>query len=55
MKISFTIFSFLLIVTSAIARPVAYWPYDKLTAEADLIVIATPVAVRDTTENTTLP
>ena len=36
-------------------RPVAYWPYDKLTAEADLIVIATPVAVRDTQEKATLP
>jgi hypothetical protein len=40
---------------SAHARPVAHWPYDKLTAEADLIVIATPLAVRDTKETTTLP
>jgi hypothetical protein len=40
---------------SAHARPIAYWPYEKLTAEADLIVIATPLAVRDTKETTSLP
>ena len=37
------------------ARPVPYWPYDKLTREADLIVIATPVSVRDTGGKTVLP
>jgi hypothetical protein len=37
------------------ARPVPYYPYDKLTREADLIVIATPVSVRDTGHKTTLP
>lgn len=39
----------------AIARPVAHWPYDMLTKEADLIIIATPVAVRDTGEKTAFP
>jgi hypothetical protein len=37
------------------ARPVAYWPYEKLTQEADLIIIATPVSVRDTGQKTTVP
>ena len=31
------------------------WPYDKLTAEADLIVIAAPAAVKDTGKKTELP
>ena len=31
------------------------WPYDKLTAEADLIVIATPTTVKDTGKKTELP
>ena len=39
----------------AAARPVAHWPYDKLTKEADVIVIATPVAVRDTGQKTAFP
>ncbi len=39
----------------AFARLHAYWPYDKLTKEADLIVIATPVSVQDTAERTTFP
>ncbi len=38
-----------------VARPVAYWPYDKLTKEADLIIIATPVAVRDTGQRAAFP
>jgi hypothetical protein len=33
----------------------AHWPYDKLTAEADLIVIATPIVVKDTAKKTELP
>lgn len=37
------------------ARPMAYWPYDKLTSESDLIVIATPVTVKDTGKKTELP
>ena len=37
------------------ARPVAYWPYDKLTKEADMVIIATPVAVRDTGQKTAFP
>jgi hypothetical protein len=41
--------------TVAFARPVAHWPYDKLTAEADVIVIGTPISVRDTVEKTTVP
>lgn len=32
-----------------------HWPYDKLTAEADLIVIATPTTVKDTGKKTELP
>jgi hypothetical protein len=41
--------------SSANARPIASWPYDKLTAEADLIVIATPTIVKDTGKKTELP
>ena len=37
------------------ARPVAIWPYGKLTKGADLIIIATPVAVRDTGQKTAFP
>lgn len=41
--------------SSANARPMASWPYDKLTADADLIVIATPTSVKDTGKKTELP
>ena len=37
------------------ARPVPIMRYDKLTKEADLVVIATPISVRDIGEKTTLP
>ena len=40
---------------SANSRPMAHWPYEKLTAEADLIVIATPISVKDTGRKTELP
>jgi hypothetical protein len=49
------ILSILLLCTVALARIHEYWPYDRLTKEADLIVIATPVSVHDTSERTTLP
>ena len=55
MKTFLSLVSVLLLGTMAFARPVAYWPYDKLTQEADLIVVATPVSVRDTAEKTTIP
>jgi len=55
MKKIFPILSILLLGTVAFARVHAYWPYDKLTKEADLIVIATPVSVQDTAERTTFP
>jgi hypothetical protein len=41
--------------SSVQARSMAHWPYDKLTAEADLIVIATPIAVKDTGKKTEFP
>jgi hypothetical protein len=37
------------------ARLVQITPYDQLTAQADVIVIATPTDVRDTSKETTLP
>ena len=37
------------------ARPVAYWPYEKLAKEADLIVIATPTQTKDSGEKVNLP
>lgn len=45
----------LLLGRCAQARPVPSMAYDKLTAQADVIVIATPTDVRDTQEKTTLP
>lgn len=46
-----------LVVACSIAfgRPSSVLPYDELTRQADLIVIATPVDVRDTGQNTTIP
>jgi hypothetical protein len=35
---------------SASARLIPNWPYDKLTREADVVVVATPVASADTNE-----
>jgi hypothetical protein len=55
MKTIATIWLILATGASMWARPVPYWPYDKLTREADLILIGTPVSVRDTGEKTTLP
>ena len=55
MKKILPILSILLLGTVAFARVHAYWSYDKLTKEADLIVIATPISVQDTAERTTFP
>jgi len=55
MKTIVTIWWILAAGASMWARPVPYWPYDKLTREADLIVIATPASVRDTGVKTTFP
>ena len=55
MKAILTFTCALVLCSVSFGRRVAHWPYDKLTAEADLIVIATPVAVRDTQEKVTLP
>ena len=55
MKKIVPLLSILLLGTLAYARLHEYWPYDKLTKEADLIVIATPISTRDTAERTTLP
>jgi hypothetical protein len=55
MKTITTVWLIFITTLSMWARPVPYWPYDKLNREADLLVIATPVSVRDTGEKTTLP
>ena len=39
----------------AFARPVPFRNYDQLTAEAEVVVIAAPTAVRDTPERADLP
>lgn len=39
----------------AFARPVAFRNYDQLTAEAELVVIAAPTAIRETPERRDLP
>jgi hypothetical protein len=45
----------IMLASSSLARPVAYWPYDKLTREADLIVIATQTQTEDTGEKMDCP
>src|SRR5688572_6354578 len=37
------------------ARPVPAWSYEKLVAGADLVVIATPTAAKDTKEPAVIP
>jgi hypothetical protein len=44
-----------ILASTSFGRPVAYWPYDKLTKEADLIVIATPSKTEETGEKMDLP
>jgi len=39
----------------AVGRLSSYLPYDELTRRSDLVVIATPLAVRDTGQKTTIP
>jgi hypothetical protein len=39
----------------ALARLHEHWTYDRLAREADTIVIASPIAVRDTGERTAFP
>ena len=55
MKTFLTLLTSLIVVISSSARPVAFWSYDKLTEEADVIIIATPTSSRDTREKTTFP
>jgi len=44
-----------LIVSVCFARPVQVFDYDKMTAKADLVVIATPIAIKRLEEKTNLP
>ena len=55
MKTLLTMFVLLTLAAMCGARPVAYWPYEKLTKEADLIVIATPTRTDDSGEKMNLP
>jgi hypothetical protein len=55
MKAILPIFAFVLSSTTVFARLHEHWPYDRLTKEADAIVIATPLSAHDTAERTTLP
>src|SRR2546421_411889 len=55
MKKILPILSILFLGTAVFGRLHEYWPYDKLTKEADLIVIATATSVHDMVETTTLP
>ena len=55
MKTILPIFAFVLSSTAVFARLHEHWPYDRLTKEADAIVIATPLSAHDTAERTTLP
>ena len=55
MKTFLPIITLVFLSTAVFARIHEHWPYDRLTKEADTIVIATPVSVHDTTERTILP
>jgi hypothetical protein len=55
MKMFLPVLAIVLFCTEAFSREHEYWPYDRLTKEADLIVIAVPLSTRDTAEKTTLP
>jgi hypothetical protein len=55
MKVSVTLSVLLALATLGQARPVAVWTYKELAAQADLIVIATPISSRDTREKTQIP
>lgn len=45
----------LLTLSPAFSRPVAMFSYEQLVEKSDLVVIATPIVVRDTKVNTTFP
>ena len=53
----FAVLAALLAVAPVAAAPAAAdtWSYDALTSQADLVVIATPVTVKDLGESTILP
>ena len=55
MKTFLPVLAIVLFCTEVFAREHEYWPYDRLTKEADMIVIAVPLSTRDTAEKTTLP
>jgi hypothetical protein len=55
MKVSFILSVLLGLASVGHARPVAVWTYKELTAQAELIVIATPVNSEDTKEKTLIP
>ena len=55
MKTWVSIVSITLMGIGAFARIHEHWSYERLRKEADLIVIATPISVRDTAERTTFP
>lgn len=49
------VFMLLALVALCDARPVAFWTYEKLAKEADLIVIATPTKTEDSGERVSFP
>lgn len=55
MKTILNVILFAMLASTSFARPVVSLPYDKLTKEADLIVIATPTKTEVTGEKMNLP
>ena len=55
MRFPLTVAAVLAAAGLAHARPVPSWTYEKLAAEADLIVIATPTRAKDTGEKANVP
>ena len=55
MKTILTLFCIILMNATAYSRLHESWSYDKLTREADFVVIAIPISVQDTAERTNFP
>ena len=55
MKLHWTLCVILTVASVCNARPVPAWSYEKLLADADLVVIATPVETKDLKEPAVLP
>ncbi|HTB64512.1 MAG TPA: hypothetical protein VK737_13085 [Opitutales bacterium] len=54
-RVPFALLATLIVTTHLGAQSAPTWDYDKLKSQADLVVIATPLAVKELNESTVLP